>query len=137
MREKTMERIDEILGRIGGASSKGSTTTSSSADRVSQLSDCPRCGGLGFVRRDVPVGHPDFGRAIPCECKAVEVAERTRDDLRRAGNLDLLAHMTFDRFIPDGRGLSPDKQRNLRVAYDVARGYAAEPRGWLLLKGGY
>ena len=29
---------------------------------------CTICGGVGFVRRDVPIEHPDFGRAIPCQC---------------------------------------------------------------------
>ena len=30
---------------------------------------CPRCNGLGFVTAKVPVGHSDFGRAIPCTCQ--------------------------------------------------------------------
>lgn len=34
---------------------------------------CPICGGAGFLRRDVPIDHPDFGRAIPCECKRLEM----------------------------------------------------------------
>lgn len=34
---------------------------------------CPVCGGAGFLRRDVPVNHPDFGRAIPCRCKTLEM----------------------------------------------------------------
>ena len=32
---------------------------------------CPRCGyilGQGFVRVDLPVGHPHFGRLARCEC---------------------------------------------------------------------
>src|SRR5262245_52610484 len=33
---------------------------------------CPLCHGAGYVRLDVPVGHPDFGRAAPCECKERE-----------------------------------------------------------------
>uniref|UniRef100_A0A6M3LWU4 Putative IstB domain protein ATP-binding protein n=1 Tax=viral metagenome TaxID=1070528 RepID=A0A6M3LWU4_9ZZZZ len=34
-----------------------------------ETSVCPDCHGLGLVRRDVNVGHPDFGKAIPCpEC---------------------------------------------------------------------
>jgi len=33
---------------------------------------CPICGGAGFLRRDVPVNHPDFGRAVPCSCKKQE-----------------------------------------------------------------
>jgi len=28
--------------------------------------DCAFCGGLGVVKADVPVGHPDFGRMLPC-----------------------------------------------------------------------
>jgi hypothetical protein len=31
------------------------------------LSDCRHCGGYRFLRADVPVEHPDFGRAIRCE----------------------------------------------------------------------
>ena len=27
---------------------------------------CPRCKGAGYVRRDVPVGHADFGRSLRC-----------------------------------------------------------------------
>ena len=34
-------------------------------------------------------------------------------------------------------GLTPDKQRNLRQAYETARHYAEGPKGWLLVKGGY
>ena len=30
------------------------------------LGDCSHCGGKWFVRKDVPVGHPDFGKAFPC-----------------------------------------------------------------------
>jgi len=45
--------------------------------------------------------------------------------------------MTFERFVPDGYGLSPDQQRNLHSIYDTAREYAANPRGWLILRGGY
>lgn len=36
----------------------------------------------------------------------------------------------------DGLGLSPDKQKNLRRAYEVAGNFSENPRGWLLLKGG-
>jgi hypothetical protein len=31
-----------------------------------QLSDCLHCGGLRYVRRDVTIDHPDFGKAFPC-----------------------------------------------------------------------
>lgn len=28
--------------------------------------DCPQCGGRGWLRNDVPVSHPMFGRLSPC-----------------------------------------------------------------------
>jgi len=109
-----------------------SSLTTSSTDNV-----CPRCGGIGFVSRDVPFGHPDFGRAIPCECKLSEIAEARLTDLWSASNMDLLAHMTFDSFVSEGIGLNPERRGNLRRAYEEAVEYAANPRGWLILKGGY
>jgi DNA replication protein DnaC len=45
--------------------------------------------------------------------------------------------MTFETFESQGRGLPPDKQRNLQRAYEIARKYAEHPRGWLVLLGGY
>jgi DNA replication protein DnaC len=33
--------------------------------------NCPVCKGIGYIRKDVPVGHPDFGEAFPCpQCRA-------------------------------------------------------------------
>ena len=98
---------------------------------------CPICHGVGFFRKDVPVGHPDFGKAFPCQHKLIEVAHAQLQDLREASGLALLSHMTFDSFMPEGLGLLPDKQKNLRRAFDRAREFAHEPKGWLLLKGGY
>jgi len=57
--------------------------------------------------------------------------------LRAIGNLETLARMTLDTFVPEGHGLQPEKQENLRRAYEAARAYAENPSGWLLLKGGY
>src|SRR2546427_8191600 len=33
---------------------------------------CPRCGGAGFVRKAVRLGHPDFCKAVACDCIAAE-----------------------------------------------------------------
>lgn len=37
---------------------------------------CETCNGTGFYRVDVPFGHPQFGKAIRCDCKKNEDAER-------------------------------------------------------------
>ncbi|MCS7221906.1 MAG: ATP-binding protein [Anaerolineae bacterium] len=87
--------------------------------------------------RDVPVGHPDFGRAVPCRCKEEEIRRRRLARLRTASNLDALQHMTFETFRPEGIGLSEERRRNLCSAYEAARRFAEQPEGWLLLMGGY
>ncbi len=111
------------------------SSTGKSDDEEPQV--CPICGGTGFFRRDVPVDHPDFGRAIPCECKVRETQQSGLTGLLSASGLTHFGQMTFDTFRPDGIGLNPDKQRNLHQAYEHAREFAAAPKGWLLLKGSY
>jgi DNA replication protein DnaC len=98
---------------------------------------CPICGGVGYLRRDVPVGHPDFGRAIPCQCKARALEEKRSVDLRQASDLGALARMTFEAFIPEGYALSPAISATLRSAYELALKFADNPQGWLLLRGAY
>jgi DNA replication protein DnaC len=92
---------------------------------------------VGYVRRDVPVGHPDFGKLFPCTCRSEEISRRRSTALRRMSNLDTLERFTFDAFEPEGHGLSPDRQANLQRAYERAREYAQKPEGWFLLRGGY
>ena len=98
---------------------------------------CPICKGMGYVRADVPVGHPDFGKLVPCTCRLAELAQRRVAALRTLSDLEILARMTFETFVSEGHGLPPDKQDNLRWAYEDARGFAKKPEGWLVLKGGY
>jgi len=98
---------------------------------------CPICRGLGYVRADVPVGHPDFGKLVPCTCHLAELAGRRVEALRALGDLETLARMTFETFNPKGYSLSPDKQANLRGACEEAQSFAGKPEGWLVLKGGY
>ncbi len=99
--------------------------------------DCPHCEGLGYVIPDVPPINPNFGRAVPCACRQVE-RDRTRMmNLLRLSQLGALEDSTFDSFLPDGIGLTPSKQRNLKMAFERAKEYAKDPQGWLVLKGGY
>jgi DNA replication protein DnaC len=85
----------------------------------------------------VPVGHPQFGKLFPCRCKIVEIEQQRLARLRALSRLDLLGHMTFATFVPEGYGLPPEKATNLSHAYQEARRYADNPQGWLVLVGGY
>jgi len=72
--QKAKRQIRENLKKIAAATSKESSVTSSSIEdalRRSQPGDpnCKICGGLGFVRQDLPVEHPDFGKMKICVCR--------------------------------------------------------------------
>ena len=99
--------------------------------------DCPDCGGLGYVVPNVPPAHPAFGHAVPCRCRAMEREMSRMETLLNLSQLGALRECSFDNFIPDGHGLTPTKQLNLRLAFDRAYAFAKEPNGWLVLKGGY
>lgn len=111
--------------------------TNDAPGRPSGGSACPICKGAGFVRRDLPPDHPDFGRAIPCRCKRKELVQRRQEQLQQLSNLGMLRHQTFDTFRPEGLGLNTEKQSNLQHTFDACRRYARTPEGWLILIGGY
>jgi DNA replication protein DnaC len=90
-------------------------------------SSCPLCGGAGYVRLDVPLGDPSFGKAVACRCKEQQLAERRRLELARFSSLDAFRDKTFATFDPTIPGT--------REAYEAARRYAADPHGWLLFSG--
>jgi len=96
---------------------------------------CPICRGAGYLRRDLPPGHPDFGRPVPCQCKLEEITERRLEDLRKASSLGLLSRMTFESFSMNG--LRPHEEQTLRQAFRRAREFAEHPEGWLILLGSY
>jgi DNA replication protein DnaC len=96
---------------------------------IDQESVCPICKGAGFVRADVPVGHPHFGRAIECECLIERIHERNFSDLIRFSNLEALKHLTLDRFDGSVPGVAD--------AHAAARDFIRDPRGWLVFYGGY
>ncbi len=98
---------------------------------------CPICKGRGFVVLDVPYGHPDFGKLIPCRCTEARIALNRSRELHNLSNLGGLDRMTFDTFLPDGVSLPESVRAALHRAFDISLEYAKRPRGWLVLLGGY
>jgi DNA replication protein DnaC len=92
---------------------------------------------MGFVTLDVPLGHPDFGRAIPCHCQQGGIAQRKQRRLQRLSNLDGLQNTTFDTFIPQPAHLTHDQAHSLNSAFKSCQYFAQEPDGWLLIMGTY
>jgi DNA replication protein DnaC len=141
-----MRPVEEILPEIAADTLKASMETSSSTEREwregveeerQPQEPCPICSGMGFVTREVPLGHPDYGKAVACECQQKEIEARRLAQFQAISQLDALQDQTFESFMPEGIGLTEEKQRNLKLAYQRCRDYAGKPEGWLLLRGGY
>ncbi len=98
---------------------------------------CPTCGGQGWVRRDVPVGHPDFGRAFPCLCQVQQSEASRLTRLQRYSNLGVLHAVTFETLAPSGPGVGPEANARYDAALRAARSFAEAPVGSLLLTGGH
>ena len=100
--------------------------------------NCPYCHGLGYLRRDLPIGHPDFGKLQICSCRQGQIAQQIHQKLFAISNLDSLQHLTFDNFQSRGRiGLGPWQADSLERAYNQAQQFAQKADGWLLLQGGF
>ncbi len=92
---------------------------------------------MRYVTRNVPVGHPDFGKAFPCVCQGDVLAEQQTARLRMLSNLNVVAGKTFETFELDHPSLSEEQNGILRGAYKRARDYAENPQGWLLFQGNF
>lgn len=135
-KENSLTSSNTDPGQISGALPAQADLSPSRQD----LGDpnCPYCGGLGYVRLDVPVGHPDFGKVQICTCRSAEVRHKIYRRLFSLSNLDQLRHLTFENFQPRGRiGLGKLQADSLEFAYNQARQFAQTLDGWLLIQGKY
>lgn len=119
-----------------------SNTDDEYRDEYNDEGPCPLCGrqsicgGLGYVRFDLPVEHRDFGKLFRCPNNVMADPER-KEKLRRIGNLDAFLDKTFDSFQTELPMLTPPQRASLEMALRVAHAFAHQPDGWLLLEGTY
>ena len=132
-----MESLGEILKRNQTLKNTTGDTSNSSRDNIEEVEEkeCPLCKGRGWLRFDVPFGHPDFGRLMPCECTKKEFEGERLTRLERYSNLGPLTRLTFDNLLQRGRSSDPQNQERFYRCYQTARAYADSPRGWLVLSG--
>lgn len=82
--------------------------------------------------------HPDFGRLQICSCRRARLGAAIHSRLYSLSHLDELRHLTFESFNSRGRtGLGELQAGSLEIAFNHARHYAQNLRGWLFLQGGY
>lgn len=125
-----MKRLGDALGDAGIPPGPTAPPPPEPADRdPTGIATCPICRGAGWVRVDVPVGHPMFGRALMCECLNAVIDSRRAVELENLSALEPFRDRTFENFDPKVQGVGE--------AYEIARRFARDPYGWLILRGGY
>ncbi len=102
---------------------------------ASPSSACPICKGAGFVHPLLPSGKPDFSQVVACRCTRKELGEEYHNRLQRYSNLGSLTSLTFDNLSSQGRSGKSVNQEQFSQAYQAAKAFAAEPKGWLILVG--
>jgi DNA replication protein DnaC len=145
MTEK-INRIEATLKKLAEDTQNGTGESPHEMSELEYLSatdlagdpKCPYCHGLGYLRRDLPIGHPDFGKLQICSCRRGQVSQQIHQRLFSISNLENLQHLTFENFQPRGRvGLGPWQADSLERAYNQAQQFAQKVEGWLLLQGGF
>jgi len=113
-------------------------TSSTTDDSDTPAEVCPICGGVGYLRRDLPIDDPNFGKLVPCICRQNQTNLAARYRLYELSNLEAFKTMSFASFSVQGRlGLADEQIRSLQYALSQAQQFAGKPRGWLLLMGSY
>jgi DNA replication protein DnaC len=131
-----VRRLDDILrsARLNGGG-RGRPPDDEGTPDPGEEEICPRCYGAGFVRRELPLGHPEFGQAVACRCVEQESREGRLARLQRYSNLGPLTRLTFGSLIRRGRSADPRDQARFQRCVDDAEAFAQDPQGWLVLVG--
>ena len=96
-----MKRLENLMPTDGDRSWPTLTTSSVSETSGNPAADCPICGGMGYVRYDLPVGHPDFGKLFRCPGNHGTPQPERLETLRKVGNLGAFAGKSFENFTVD------------------------------------
>src|SRR6185503_9036903 len=141
MEKKISKALEKVQRDTQTVSSQNSSNEINSLVKTLGDPNCPHCGGVGYVRMDVPVGHEKFGKLEPCVCRTINIAEGARARLFALSNLDHLRHLEFKNFSPNGnekaKFMTLQEKERLHYAFEMCEEFAQQQEGWLLLEGGY
>ena len=107
-------------------------TWSNDKDQTSDV--CPLCDGARFVYPMLPSGKPDFTRVVPCKCTDADFQKEKLSRIQKLSNLSALARLNFDTLQLSGKKSSAADNR-FTAAYQAAKSFAQEPKGWLVFVG--
>ena len=135
-----MKKIDKVLPNLQPSDTERHEQPLSSVTPRDLPGDpaCPICGGVGYLRQDLPIDHPNFGKLMMCSCRQTVVSQRTQSRLYEVSNLETFKDKTFDTFNQKGRGnLGEVQLESLQAAYNRCKKYAQELDGWIFITGKY
>ena len=136
-----MDNLGDILKKLSATKATNGGGDGSRHDRPTGDSEaedlCHLCRDRGWLTPQVPVGHPEFGQVVACQCQEVRTAEERSERLRRYSNLGHLSRLTFDTLDPQGRADDAESRRLFSTAFEVAFAFAEAPKGWLVLAGAH
>jgi DNA replication protein DnaC len=72
---------------------------------------------------------------VACRCTLKEKDEERQSRLEQYSHIGSLKRFTFDNLTPQGRSGYPVNQQQFQKAFEAAKAFAREPRGWLVLVG--
>ena len=132
-----MESLGDILRRVTARNTWKTTNGDGARLLISQTEAdaCSDCRGSGWVRKDVPLGHPDFGEAFPCQCQETANPISRAAALRKYSNLGPLTRINFAATKLEGPLPDTISQDMFAKAMEAVVRYAEKPEGWLTLAG--
>ena len=75
---------------------------------------CPACRGMGWLRQNLPLGHPDWGKPVKCICSVS--LDRAREAARTYSWLGASVDLSHQSFVGYQAHLQPDAYQYM-VAY--------------------
>ena len=126
-----MESLGDILRRVTARNSWKTTNGDGGRLLIDQTEAdvCSDCRGSGWVRKDVPIGHPDFGEAFPCHCRETANPISRAAALRKYSNLGPLSRITFAATKLEGPLPDTISQDMFAQALDAVVRFAETPKG--------
>ena len=131
--EAILEEIGEVLRKLDTELDRGTRRTDGPSVQTSSPG-CERCDGKGWYSIDAPVGSPEFGRAVACDCQRGQQELEGHERLTRYSNLGELARFTFDALEPNP-ALGREAAARFADAAETAETFADAATGWLVITG--
>jgi DNA replication protein DnaC len=117
-----IQAAEELKKKMLQNSQRSTAGANSSANMLPQCSDC---NDVGFVRFDLPEGHPQFGKLVRCACQS-------KNDMSRLQRLSGLTGVERAVRLVD---IVAESGSGTRRMVDAAKQFIQDPTGFLIIHG--